>query len=56
METKNIKYKCKFCKYEWELNFPMAVMPSIEVKCPNCNKMGNHQKPPNFFKDNDRNI
>jgi len=54
-DTKKIEYRCKFCKFEWFLEYPVqATVNTSEVKCPNCKKMGGHKRPYNFFKSHEK--
>jgi len=55
-KTRKIDYVCKFCKFEWNLEYQLAVIPPVQIKCPSCNKIANHQKPYNFFKDETSNV
>jgi DNA-directed RNA polymerase subunit RPC12/RpoP len=51
---KSIEYKCVNCGHEWTVNYPPQTVPDIEIKCPECNRINNNQKPYNYFRDGPR--
>lgn len=48
-KTKEIDFQCKYCNYTWTEVFPEAARPSVEKKCPKCNKIGEFLKEYNWF-------
>jgi len=49
-EPKKIEYRCVHCQHGWVLHFQPQAMVPVEIKCPECNKLGRNEKPYNFFR------
>ena len=48
-ETKEVKFKCRFCGFEITEKYAPQVIVPTEKKCPSCNKIQLAQVIPSYF-------